>query len=117
MQVTQREVHEGRFGGNMFTDGGTAMNNHKSRGKDISTRRLTRRASPVLIAAAAAAVMFISTAAVAAQEEEGGLLRAGNGPGPAANGPGPGCNIIPPLAAIGTNGDTSQFPPPTPRTH
>src|SRR5258708_15155270 len=112
MQLRQREEHEGRFGGNMFTDGGTAMNNHKSRWKNISTRRLTRRASPVLIVAAAAAVIFISTAAVAAQEEEGGLLRAGNGPGPAANGPGPGCNIIPPLASIGTKVDISQFPPP-----
>src|SRR5260370_9790844 len=42
----------------------------------------------------------------------GELLRAGNGPGPAANGPGPGCNIIPPLASIGTKVDISQFPPP-----
>jgi len=39
-------------------------------------------------------------------------VRAGNGPGPAANGPGPGCNIIPPLASIGTKVDISQFPPP-----
>jgi len=44
-------------------------------------------------------------------QEEGGLLRAGNGPGPAANGPGPGCNVIPPLASIGTKVDISQFPP------
>ena len=112
MQLRQREEHEGRFGGSMFTDGGTAMNNHKSIWKSISMRRLTKRVSPVLIAAAAAAVMFISTAAVAAQEGEGGLLTAGDGPGPAANGPGPGCNIIPPLASIGTKVDISQFPPP-----
>src|SRR5260370_17929161 len=42
----------------------------------------------------------------------GGVVRAGNGPGPAANGPGPGCNIIPPLASIGTKGDILQFSPP-----
>src|SRR5260370_37137725 len=102
MQVTQREVQEGRFGGNMFSDGGTAMNNHKSRGKNISTRRLTRRASPVLIAAAAAAGMVILIAAGAGPEEEGGLLRVGEGPWAAANGLGPGGNIIPPLASRGT---------------
>ncbi len=39
-------------------------------------------------------------------------MRAGNGPGPAANGPGPGCNVIPPLASIGTKVDISEFPPP-----
>src|SRR5437773_12541125 len=46
------------------------------------------------------------------EQENGKLLRGGNGPGPAANGPGPGCNIIPPLASIGTKVDISQFPPP-----
>src|SRR5260370_5956138 len=46
------------------------------------------------------------------QEGEGRVVLAGNGPGPAANGPGPGCNIIPPLASIGTKVDISQFPPP-----
>jgi len=46
------------------------------------------------------------------QRQEGRLLRAGNGPGPAANGPGPGCNLIPPLASTGTKVDISQFPPP-----
>ena len=45
------------------------------------------------------------------QKEQGRLLRAGNGPGPAANGPGPGCNLIPPLASTGTKVDISQFPP------
>jgi hypothetical protein len=39
-------------------------------------------------------------------------MRAGNGPGPAANGPGPGCNVIPPLASIGTKVDITEFPPP-----
>ncbi|TLZ61405.1 MAG: hypothetical protein E6K20_09040 [Gammaproteobacteria bacterium] len=48
----------------------------------------------------------------AATAAEDGHVRAGNGPGPAANGPGPGCNIIPPLASIGTKVDISQFPPP-----
>ncbi len=38
-------------------------------------------------------------------------MRAGNGPGPAANGPGPGCNVIPPLASIGTKVDITEFPP------
>lgn len=38
--------------------------------------------------------------------------RTANGPGPGANGPGPGCNVIPPLASIGTIVDISEFPPP-----
>src|SRR5207244_5946532 len=62
-----------------------------------------------------AMVMLLTGAAAAQEREEGGdgrLLRAGNGPGPAANGPGPGCNIVPPLASIGTKVDISQFPPP-----
>src|SRR6202011_5434781 len=62
-----------------------------------------------------AAIMVCPTLASASDgpEPEGGrLLRAGNGPGPAANGPGPGCNIIPPLASTGTKVDISQFPPP-----
>jgi len=54
------------------------------------------------------ALMLFSAATAA----EDGHVRAGNGPGPAANGPGPGCNIIPPLASIGTKVDISQFPPP-----
>ena len=79
--------------------------------------RLWKRANAVVIAATAAVIMFSSAAAFAADrdrqdEGEGRLLRAGNGPGPAANGPGPGCNIIPPLASIGTKVDISQFPPP-----
>src|SRR5713101_4330842 len=66
----------------------------------------------IQIAATAAAIMFFVTAAFAGQDEgRSGLLRAGNGPGPAANGPGPGCNVIPPLASIGTIVDISQFPP------
>src|SRR5437016_9976543 len=63
------------------------------------------------MAATAAAIIYLSVATFAAAQEKGGLLRAGNGPGPAANGPGPGCNIIPPLASIGTKVDISQFPP------
>src|SRR5260370_4994769 len=79
--------------------------------------RLSKRANAVVIAATAAVMMFSSAAAFAADRDgqaqgEGRLLRAGNGPGPAANGPGPGCNIIPPLASIGTKVDISQFPPP-----
>src|SRR3989441_1169864 len=60
------------------------------------------------------AMLLTSTASAQGREErgEGEVTRAGNGPGPAANGPGPGCNIIPPLASIGTKVDISQFPPP-----
>src|SRR6266699_222013 len=60
------------------------------------------------------AMLLPSTASAQGREERGeeGVARAGNGPGPAANGPGPGCNIIPPLASIGTKVDISQFPPP-----
>src|SRR5467141_2726420 len=59
------------------------------------------------------AMLLPSTASAQGREErgEGGLLLQGNCPGPAANGPGPGCNIIPPLASIGTKVDISQFPP------
>ncbi len=111
MQVTQRDEHQGRSGGNMSTGGGFAMNNHKNGGNNVSSKRWSKRASPVLIAATAAAIMYFSAATFAAAQEEGGLLRAGNGPGPAANGTGPGCNIIPPLASIGTKVDISEFPP------
>src|SRR5258707_11670210 len=60
------------------------------------------------------AMLLTGTASAQGREErgEGEVARAGNGPGPAANGPGPGCNIIPPLASIGTKVDISQFPPP-----
>src|SRR5690349_5423133 len=79
--------------------------------------RLSKRANVVVMAATAAVIMFFSAAALAADRDgqdqgESRLLRAGNGPGPAANGPGPGCNIIPPLASIGTKVDISQFPSP-----
>ena len=79
--------------------------------------RVSKRVTSVLISTAAAAITLFSVAVSAAdgntqEQEEGRLQRAGNGPGPAANGPGPGCNIIPPLASIGTKVDISQFPPP-----
>ena len=67
-----------------------------------------RRVSVIAIAAAVTATLF----AVTAPAEDRHLLQAGNGPGPAANGPGPGCNVIPPIATIGTVVDISQFPPP-----
>src|SRR6202049_4423676 len=102
----------GRKGSQPASGGGFAMN-HKNGGKNVSMRKWSKLASLVLIAATATATMAFSPAAFAAeQEEEGRLLRAGNGPGPAANGPGPGCNIIPPLASIGTKVDISQFPAP-----
>src|SRR6266851_1650387 len=75
---------------------------------------LLRRRMAGVFAMALAIVMILPGAASAQQREEGEdgrLLRAGNGPGPAANGPGPGCNIVPPLASIGTKVDISQFPP------
>lgn len=71
--------------------------------------RALKRAGSVLITATAAAITLFS-AAVSAEDED--IARAGNGPGPAANGPGPGCNLIPPLASIGTKVDISQFPTP-----
>src|SRR5260370_1518128 len=112
MQVTQKDKHQGRSGGNMSTGGGFAMNNHKNGGNNVSMKRWPKRASPVLIAATAAAIMYFSAATFAAAQEQGGLLRQGNGPGPAANEVGPGCNIVPPLASIGTKVKISQFPPP-----
>src|SRR5260370_9903432 len=62
----------------------------------------------------ASTILQSGTASAQEREERGNgeLLRSGNGPGPAANGPGPGCNIIPPLASIGTKVNISQFPPP-----
>ena len=75
---------------------------------------LLRKSVACISAMIVASVMLQSGTASAQEREErgnGGLLRAGNGPGPAANGPGPGCNIIPPLASIGTKVDISQFPP------
>src|ERR1700741_2346005 len=111
MQVTQKDEHQGRPDGNISTGGGFAMNNHKNGRNNVSMRRWSKRASPVLIAATAAAIIYFSAATLAAAQEKGGLLRAGNGPGPAANGPVPGCNTIPPLASIGTKVDISQFPP------
>src|SRR6266403_2063986 len=76
---------------------------------------LARRATACVSAVTLATVMLLPGQASAQDSEqrlEGRLLRAGNGPGPAANGPGPGCNLIPPLASTGTKVDISQFPPP-----
>jgi hypothetical protein len=74
-------------------------------------------ASSVLVFATAAAITAVSGAGSAAdrdrqEHEEGRPAQAGNGPGPGPNGPGPGCNVIPPLASIGTKVDISEFPPP-----
>ena len=110
MQVT-REEHQRRSGANMFINGGLVNNNHKNGGEKVRMRRLSKFTIPVLIAATAAAIMFFSAAPFAAGQEPGGLLRAGNGPGPAANESGPGCNIVPPVASIGTKVSIKQFPP------
>jgi hypothetical protein len=117
MEPMQREEHQGRRGKHMFTDAAFAMNTHQRTWNKTSITKLSKRVSIALIAATTATVMFSSAAAFAAardgdEHERGELLRAGNGPGPAANGPGPGCNIIPPLASIGTKVDISQFPAP-----
>jgi len=71
-------------------------------------RRTLRSSTLTFLGTTAVALMLFSAATAA----EDGHVRAGNGPGPPANGPGPGCNIIPPLASIGTKVDISQFPPP-----
>src|SRR5258708_8554049 len=79
------------------------------------------RKSVACISAMIVASAILQSGTASAQEREergnGGLLRAGNGPWPAANGPGPGCNIIPPLASVGTKGHISHFPPPDSLTH
>jgi hypothetical protein len=61
---------------------------------------------------ALSAALTVTAFAGAASAEDEHLLHAGNGPGPAANGPDPGCNVIPPIATIGTRVNISQFPPP-----
>src|SRR6266576_7241761 len=75
---------------------------------------LLRKTVACLSAMTLGTMLLTSIASAQGREErgEGEVARAGNGPGPAANGPGPGCNIIPPLASIGTKVDISQFPPP-----
>jgi hypothetical protein len=99
----------------MFIDGGFAISAHQHGGGSTKMSKFAKRASSLLISATAAAIMLFPAAASAQdthERGEGGLLRAGNGPGPAANGPGPGCNVIPPIATIGTTVDISQFPQP-----
>ncbi len=80
----------------------------------FNLRTLLIRTMACISVTAATTTLFpaVASAQDRQEQQEGRLLRAGNGPGPAANGPGPGCNIIPPLASIGTKVDISQFPPP-----
>src|SRR5260370_33316109 len=116
MELTQKEQREGHAAGDTLIDGGFGVHTHQPRRKGARIRLFSKRASAALIAATAAAITFFPVAATAAggerqEQEEGGLLRAGNGPGPGANGPGPGCNIIPALASIGTKLDSPQVPP------
>lgn len=114
MEVKRQERKE--FGGNAPTDEGLVINSLQYDRKKPNNTTSSNRASVALIAAMATTIMFFSATAYAADgdsgQQEQRLLRAGNGPGPAANGPGPGCNIIPPLASIGTKVDIGQFPPP-----
>jgi hypothetical protein len=75
--------------------------------------RVSKRSRAVLISVAAVTLLWVAASAADRQEQqEERPMRAGNGPGPAANGPGPGCNVIPPLASIGTKVDITEFPPP-----
>ena len=73
-----------------------------------NSQPLRRLRGVIALSVALAVTVFAATAS--AEDEH--LLRNGNGPGPAANGPGPGCNVIPPIATIGTVVNISQFPPP-----
>src|SRR5712672_1156981 len=98
-----------RFLTHFLTLKGVRMNHPSCAGTSLA-----RRATACVSAVTLATVMLLpgqASAQDSEQRQEGRLLRAGNGPGPAANGPGPGCNIIPPLASIGTKVDISQFPP------
>ena len=78
--------------------------------------RGSKRASAVLISTTAAVALLLAVASAAdrhtQEHEDDRPIRLGNGPGPGPNGPGPGCNLIPPLASIGTKVDISEFPPP-----
>ncbi len=107
MHEMQKEEYKDRSRESMFAEGGLAVKTYKNGEK----KRWSNRANPVLIAATAAVIMFFSAAPFAAGQKQGGLLLQGNGPGPAANEAGPGCNIIPPLASIGTKVNIKQFPP------
>src|SRR5260221_2926958 len=71
-----------------------------------SQNNLLRRTMVGVSAMALVAIMaFPASARDGQEQEEARPQRAGNGPGP-------GCNLIPPLASIGTKVDISQFPPP-----
>jgi len=76
--------------------------------------RVSKWTSAIVVLGTAAAITAVSGAAAdngrgGRDDERAG--RAVNGPGPGPNGPGPGCNIIPPVASIGTKVDISEFPP------
>lgn len=77
----------------------------------------SKRVSSVLVFASAAVITTVSSAGSPAGQgnrtaEQGKPAGVANGPGPGPNEPGPGCNVIPPLASIGTKVDISEFPPP-----
>jgi hypothetical protein len=74
---------------------------------------VSKRASVVLLAATAAAITLFSGAGFASPEQqEDRPARSQNGPGPGPLGPGPGCNLVPPIASVGTVADIAEFPPP-----
>jgi hypothetical protein len=75
--------------------------------------RVPKRASLVrLFATAAANTLFSGAGSAAPEQHEDGLTRTQNGPGPRPLGPGPGCNLVPPIASVGTVADITEFPPP-----
>lgn len=77
--------------------------------------RLAKGTGAVLIAATATAITLFSSTGSAAhgerQDDDWRPRGVSNGPGPGPNALGPGCNVIPPLASIGTKVDISEFPP------
>src|SRR5260370_290106 len=130
MELTQKEQREGHAAGDTLIDGGFGVHTHQPRRKGARIRLFSKRASAALIAATAAAITFFPVAATAAggerqEQEEGGLLRAGNGPGPAANGPGPGSGgqwggagkkTKPASGPVKKERQRCKFPPPLMRT-
>src|SRR6266852_8217856 len=76
--------------------------------------RVSKLGSAALISATAAITLFWAAASAADRhtQEEDRPTKIGNGPGPGPLGPGPGCNLVPPIASVGTVADITEFPPP-----
>jgi hypothetical protein len=79
--------------------------------------RVSKWAGSVLVLAATTAITVASSGGLQAGTDsqkhgDGKPAKTQNGPGPGPNNAGPGCNVIPPLASIGTKVNISEFPPP-----